>query len=1048
MANLSFSVALNLLTDNFKKGANTAKAGLREIQMQAMAMVAAFGAGSLGLGEFVSNLIETARTTSRTSTALKNVSGDVETYAKNQKFLIGLSQKYGLYVNDLVGNYSKFTAAASNANMSMKDQQLIFESLSRASTGFGLSADETNGVFLAVTQMMGKGKIQAEELRGQLGERMPIAMQAMARAAGTSVAGLDKIMKAGKLMSADVLPKFAKALNEMMPNVNTDNVETSFNRLKNKFKELTDALNVGGIYKGLLDQTNSAFSWVLSNLKSVGQAFVNIISTIIIVKGFKMIISAYTDLTKAAQISYMKQARVAGESFDKAAFAANKFSMTMKFALKSAFSAFAPMVIISGIIAIVQHFESVAEKARELRAIWTDFQNGFKNAAKNDSQVRELTTLQNIISDTTKSLDDRKTALEQINTILGTNYKYEKNGLTINGDINTKIRERLGLLEKQAELSYLVNAKMQAGDKLNESNNKVTDDERNYNAWSSKAANKDKKGFIQIADESWQAKVWKEKLDNDTKENKALQTVYNSASNKIISLTNDIEKISGKQKGYVTPPDAPEKTKKTELEKTEQEYKDRLKELANTLANNPESLKENNKLVDELNKKTKEKLDGLLNPEQAANNLTYKLVKAGVLNPKTTGQDKVNDIETSYLDSKKDLDIELQQGYLDQKEYNTALSSLIKSTVKSVFKIDGIDVAATTFVKGIIEKNKELEKVDFKKFELPTRKNIDTTFDYKKTNLDKTQAKYDNTVDYKDALIDSFKNSTGDGTIEEQIKKANGDLTGLYTKFGVGLVEAINQLDEAIKNTGNLSDQLKLEEVKKDIKDLQKEFNNGLYDGIKNVAGSAKNMYEGVKAVSDTLSNVDASGFEKFLAIWDFLTSTVDGIMSVVKMIENLTTVTTALGVAKQAQAGIEAGISAGKIATNVAETASFTGLMAAETAAAYAYMPFVGQGLALAQIGVLQGAIIAAAIPKFANGGVVQGSGIGDTVHAMVAPNEMILNQPQQSNLFALLNGKGLNNGSNSNQPIILDIDWKLKGKELVAVINNENKIKSKVTK
>ncbi|MBV5283400.1 MAG: tape measure protein [Paludibacter sp.] len=258
----------------------------------------------------------------------------------------------------------------------MKDQQLLFESLSRASTGFGLSADETNGVFLAITQMMGKGKIQAEELRGQLGERMPIAMQAMARAAGTTVAGLDKIMKAGKLMSADVLPKFAKALNEMMPNVNTDNIETSFNRLKNSFKELTDKLNVGGIYKNLLDQTGQGFQWLMNNFKTAGNAIVNIVASLIIGKAINAIIASYRTLEVTALRFYKKQALMSGVAFDEMAYNANKFKniSTVAFAkvgvaLKAAFATFAPMLIISGLIAIYQHFSDIAAKTKELKAI-------------------------------------------------------------------------------------------------------------------------------------------------------------------------------------------------------------------------------------------------------------------------------------------------------------------------------------------------------------------------------------------------------------------------------------------------------------------------------------------------------------------------------------------------------------------------------------------------------------------------------------------------------------------------------------------------------
>jgi len=160
-------------------------------------------------------------------------------------------------------------------------------------------------------------------------------------------------------------------------------------------------------------------------------------------------------------------------------------------------------------------------------------------------------------------------------------------------------------------------------------------------------------------------------------------------------------------------------------------------------------------------------------------------------------------------------------------------------------------------------------------------------------------------------------------------------------------------------------------------------------------------------------------------------------------MVEELSAIIKALGAAKQAEAAIGATTSGVKIAANVAETASYTALMAAETAAAYAFIPFVGEGLAIAQIGVMQGAILAAAIPKFANGGIVQGSSFtGDKVIAGLNSGEMILNGGQQSTLFGLLNGQG---GIN-NQPQTIVLETKLNGKDIYLSQKNYSDIKSKV--
>ena len=160
-------------------------------------------------------------------------------------------------------------------------------------------------------------------------------------------------------------------------------------------------------------------------------------------------------------------------------------------------------------------------------------------------------------------------------------------------------------------------------------------------------------------------------------------------------------------------------------------------------------------------------------------------------------------------------------------------------------------------------------------------------------------------------------------------------------------------------------------------------------------------------------------------------------------MVEELSAIIKALGAAKQAEAAIGATTSGVQIAANVAETASYTALMAAETAAAYAFIPFVGEGLAIAQIGVMQGAILAAAIPKFANGGIVQGSSFtGDKVIAGLNSGEMILNGGQQSTLFGLLNGQG---GIN-NQPQTIVLETKLNGKDIYLSQKNYSDIKSKV--
>lgn len=117
----------------------------------------------------------------------------------------------------------------------------IFHSTAEAATVMGLSADNTSGALLALGQMASKGKVQAEELRGQLGERIPGAFNIAARAMGVSTAQLDKMMERGEVAAKDFLPRFAAEMHRTFgPGVAgaLDGPQQQFNMFNNSLLEL------------------------------------------------------------------------------------------------------------------------------------------------------------------------------------------------------------------------------------------------------------------------------------------------------------------------------------------------------------------------------------------------------------------------------------------------------------------------------------------------------------------------------------------------------------------------------------------------------------------------------------------------------------------------------------------------------------------------------------------------------------------------------------------------------------------------------------------
>ena len=69
------------------------------------------------------------------------------------------------------------------------------------------------GILLATGQVFSKGKVQAEELRGQIGERLPGAFALFAKSMGKTPAELDKLLEQGKVTVEDFV-KFTKSLPE------------------------------------------------------------------------------------------------------------------------------------------------------------------------------------------------------------------------------------------------------------------------------------------------------------------------------------------------------------------------------------------------------------------------------------------------------------------------------------------------------------------------------------------------------------------------------------------------------------------------------------------------------------------------------------------------------------------------------------------------------------------------------------------------------------------------------------------------------------------
>lgn len=209
---------------------------------EAIAKVGHYGSAYLGISQFVQYshaVIEAQTAMDRFNSSISIASGSTKAAAGEFDYIRGLSNRLGLELMGTANAYASFSAAARGTSLEGKKVHDIFDAVAGVTAKMGLNGEQGQGVFLALSQMMSKGVVSAEEFRQQLGERLPIATAAGAAAMKVSTAEFTNMLNSGKLLSEDFLPKFAVALNEMSGgNGPVHTLQASLNRVSNNFTEI------------------------------------------------------------------------------------------------------------------------------------------------------------------------------------------------------------------------------------------------------------------------------------------------------------------------------------------------------------------------------------------------------------------------------------------------------------------------------------------------------------------------------------------------------------------------------------------------------------------------------------------------------------------------------------------------------------------------------------------------------------------------------------------------------------------------------------------
>jgi tape measure domain-containing protein len=180
--------------------------------------------------------------------ALREIGGSATAASGSLEFLDELSDRLGVGVVSLTDGFVNLSAATRGTAVAGKDTEEVFEALTATGVAFGKSQESIGRAINAVSQIAGKGVAQMEELRQQLGENIPGALQALASGLqqirpdfdGT-VASLFELTAAGKLTAEEAIPALTIGLNELAGTAADDAMETLAGRLRVVSKVAEDA---------------------------------------------------------------------------------------------------------------------------------------------------------------------------------------------------------------------------------------------------------------------------------------------------------------------------------------------------------------------------------------------------------------------------------------------------------------------------------------------------------------------------------------------------------------------------------------------------------------------------------------------------------------------------------------------------------------------------------------------------------------------------------------------------------------------------------------
>ena len=216
-----------------------------------------------GAASFASESATYAAEIQKLEIALKGVTKNQADFVKGLDVISTTSKRLNVPLKASTKQFTTLAASVLGSGGTIEDAEQVFTGVSNAIKATGGNAEDVQSAIRAMSQIFGKGKVSAEELQGQLGERLAGAVVKFAEANGSSLQKLQKDLRDGTV-GLDQIMKFTGKLNE-------DFAETA-----NKVAD--SSADAGQRYQTTMDRLKNAVGQIL---QPIGAEFQRVFGDIV-----------------------------------------------------------------------------------------------------------------------------------------------------------------------------------------------------------------------------------------------------------------------------------------------------------------------------------------------------------------------------------------------------------------------------------------------------------------------------------------------------------------------------------------------------------------------------------------------------------------------------------------------------------------------------------------------------------------------------------------------------------------------------------------------